>query len=762
MASAQAASAPAPQLRIGAAVRDITPTPDMLPLTRAPDVQMTGVLDPIHVRVIALSSGAATTLIVCAETGRSLGPQLARELSRHVGIPLAAILFTSTHSHATPEVNETWTNLAIEERLAATGSERARAPPVTAQERWVAYAQQQLLAAADEALGHMQDASVGIGYAESYINVNRNSPYNKTVDGKVIEYMALGYNPTGPSDKTVVAIRFNDAAGKPLAFVINYAVHGTVMHANTNLDGKTGISSDIPGMISTFLEQKYPGSVAVWLSGAAGDQAPLFQNQMFTRNPLTGEADVSFSNSYDLLKYLSRIHFADVETALSRITRYEHAVAVNYDYRDGNIPGKKGGDYSVSLQLLRIGDIALIGFPGELFSTLGKAIKQGSPLKNTIVVNHAWQRPYQHPGYHADDAALARGGFGTNGDYLPGHLEPLLVQLTRSMIHETDQWTFRGDGTASNRRGQRVIVGRDGIAGSADDDEILSPAGVVLRQHVSVALDSDGHAYVPLGNGFNLYPGQSHDLGGTDAVIAGFGHYPQSDASGAHADPLSWRLLDIQGEKAVLATSVQLDALQFNPHASDGNDYVTSNLRSWLNSRGGLDLRGDGAGFYNVAFSEDEKRKIVPTRLDGAQGPPFQTVNPEFDHNDRHTPAMPIEDKVWALSGEEVVRYFGSSNPITGPSWDGSVFTTANIYPSAYARARGMKINLGGNGPALVGYGDSWLRTPGPVDGDKYYGIFISSVGNLNGHRLVDGIYGALPAITVSLSGADTQPAPKP
>ena len=67
------------------------------------------------------------------------------------------------------------------------------------------------------------------------------------------------------------------------------------------------------------------------------------------------------------------------------------------------------------------------------------------------------------------------------------------------------------------------------------------------------------------------------------------------------------------------------------------------------------------------------------------------------------------------------------------------------------ARARGVKINEGGNGPATVGYGDSWLRTPGRTEGTVHYAIFVSSLGNFNARREVNNAYGVLPAITVRL-----------
>lgn len=113
---------------------------------------------------------------------------------------------------------------------------------------------------------------------------------------------------------------------------------------------------------------------------------------------------------------------------------------------------------------------------------------------------------------------------------------------------------------------------------------------------------------------------------------------------------------------------------------------------------------------------------------------------------------MDVHDPVWALNGEEAIRHFGPSKLRSSePSRDGSALTNGNIVPTDYARARGVKINIGGNGPATVGYGDSWLRTTGATDGTTYYGMFLSSLGNLNGHRPATNVYGALSVVMVSL-----------
>ncbi len=87
-------------------------------------------------------------------------------------------------------------------------------------------------------------------------------------------------------------LKFESLSGKPIALLINYAVHGVVMGPN-NLQ----VSGDLPGAASRFVEQYYQGDiptrsdggwdlqlkpqektdgvVALWTSGAAGDQNPI-------------------------------------------------------------------------------------------------------------------------------------------------------------------------------------------------------------------------------------------------------------------------------------------------------------------------------------------------------------------------------------------------------------------------------------------------------------------------------------------------------
>ncbi|HEY8741899.1 MAG TPA: hypothetical protein VIU62_02290, partial [Chloroflexota bacterium] len=61
----------------------------------------------------------------------------------------------------------------------------------------------------------------------------------------------------------------------------------------------------------------------------------------------------------------------------------------------------------LEIQVLRLGDVALVGVPGELFCEIGLAIKQQSPAPRTLVVGFA--NNYQ--GYFPTPAAYEEGDY---------------------------------------------------------------------------------------------------------------------------------------------------------------------------------------------------------------------------------------------------------------------------------------------------------------------------------------------------------------
>ena len=82
----------------------------------------------------------------------------------------------------------------------------------------------------------------------------------RCVDGKI----SLGLNPDGPVERTFNLIRVDRLDGSPIALVVNYAMHGTVM-SGQNLK----ISGDAPGVVAAYLEEKL-----TWPDELAGYSVP--------------------------------------------------------------------------------------------------------------------------------------------------------------------------------------------------------------------------------------------------------------------------------------------------------------------------------------------------------------------------------------------------------------------------------------------------------------------------------------------------------
>ena len=441
-------------LLVGAARRAITPTYEngMLPIsyvgTYLPFAKsyLTKVLTDIYVRVIALNDGDETALFICIDSGKGpYGPQFVPLYAEHAGIPADNVFFTTTHNHSVPEIK-----VPIDMDLDINDESYSTL------ERWAKYAFLQTLDAIDEALENLRPAVMGVGYEDSYINVNRLKPYHKD-DGT--EYVGQGYNPKGYSDKTLAVIEFKGLDDKPIAFITNYAMHAIVMYLAPVGDGwNGGVHYDVPGYVAEQLEKKYEGSVAIWASGAAGDQNPIVTNAIVTVDPATGGDTVVRVDHVEtaLVEYLGGIQFDDAQSAIRSIGEWENDVDIATGYAGTTIPSAKTdeetenwaestgatvpatdtgyGEFGVQLQLLRLGDLALIGHGGELYNSFTKALQNNTDIKHLLVFDNVWSHEEQYITYHPDDYAIEHGSYHSTTQYEPGYLEDALISLANELL----------------------------------------------------------------------------------------------------------------------------------------------------------------------------------------------------------------------------------------------------------------------------------------------------------------------------------------
>lgn len=417
------------QLFCGASCAIITPEEKLIPNLRAlRDNTIGGVLDDICVRVIAVGDGESRALLISFDLDKAMNPEEnIRVISKRTQIPEENILLFAVHIHSAPihsyRPEEGINNVLLKAKEVQESTRQ-----------YEEFVQNALYKAVDEAVSTMRPARMGFAYGKSYININRNQDYEYVdKNGKLQTRYCLGANPEIPVDRTLFVMKYEDMDGTPIAFFVNYPVHCAVMHSNQCINGKLGISGDIGGNVSRWLENKYLGCTAVWSSGAAGDINPLILNEMNVPNVETGEMEEWSipGGDYSVLKMLASRHYADImktirsinctidSVEIKGIIEWSYTPGCNHvNLEDGTVEtvtGESVKPYEVRLHLIKIGEVALYGFSGELYSSYTESLKEFTP-PNTIFINHDASF-MAASGYIFDDEALER-----DKDFmLPGH-----------------------------------------------------------------------------------------------------------------------------------------------------------------------------------------------------------------------------------------------------------------------------------------------------------------------------------------------------
>ncbi len=425
-------------LLCGAAKNKITPPAELLPDLRGlMDRHFGGVLDDLFVRVIALKNETDSELLITFDLDKVPCPgEYLHALCETTGVPENNILLAAVHTHTAPiagnRVNEGPNNLFNK--------------PAEVQEathRYEAYIQDVLLKTAKEAIEKAVPARMGVGKGSSYINVDRKMRYEyEENDGSVHGKFAVGVVMDSPIDHTVTLIRFEDLEGKPIAYLINYPVHCCVLNAAPAFGRDLGISGDIAGRVCAWNDERNPGAVTLWCSGAAGDINPIFMYQLDYPDPLTGRVTHASPKSdyYAEMQCLAARHYDDIRRIDRRLICAEHDIplgcAVEMSETEGN-----SEPFKIRLHMMRLGETYLLGASGELYDCFAKSVRTCLPVRDLIVINH-------------DASQLGDGSYivpdyilSLNRPMLPGMMhpnqkaglfEPSFLKLSRKMLETLD------------------------------------------------------------------------------------------------------------------------------------------------------------------------------------------------------------------------------------------------------------------------------------------------------------------------------------
>ena len=240
-----------PQLHAGVARCDITPPIGIAHGNWSAQFHERSEGIDLPLLCTALSIAAGIEEVIIAEwdllyppSGAWLAEARGR-ISALTGVPSDHIRLSASHTHAGPSLDQPWFEAGAE----MIGP-------------YVASLTDRLAGVCMAAHRTMRPAFAGSGKGSCAVNANRRRPHQP---GRPM----LGPDPEGFSDHEVGVIRIDAADGQPIAVLVNYAAHPTILAWDNRL-----ISPDYPGTLRRTVES-VTGATCLFLQGAAGDQDTL-------------------------------------------------------------------------------------------------------------------------------------------------------------------------------------------------------------------------------------------------------------------------------------------------------------------------------------------------------------------------------------------------------------------------------------------------------------------------------------------------------
>jgi len=404
-----------------------------------------GFLDDIEVRVAVVSLNnkkmALISVDICGFYAND-AEQYCAEIERVTSIPKENILLSGTHTHTGPCVTPPKGFKVDEEQI----------------KKYVEFMRQRIADAAKLALDDLKPAKMGhivgqaperVAYIRRYKMKDGSTYTCPPIDDPNIDY------PLGTLDQRVNVVRFDREGGETVV-LMNYGLHADTI-------GGEMISSDWPGWMRRTLEKALDGTKCIFFAGAQGD---VGSTNVHPKDGDMNDTEISFDNEmkspgmarfvgralagtvlqvYDKVKYVDvddiDIIKKDVIVPSNVPTKEELPLAKKYKElheqgRDDEIPYKamqlttavaealrmcrlENGpeSYTVGLTGVKLGPVAMVGIPGEVFTETGVAIKaipgwemiMPCALSNGALGYFPSQSAYEEGGYEARSSQFKSG-----------------------------------------------------------------------------------------------------------------------------------------------------------------------------------------------------------------------------------------------------------------------------------------------------------------------------------------------------------------
>ena len=403
-----------------------------------------GVHDDLAAQALVLSDGANRVAIAGVDVlaiGIRIADDIRERVAAETDVRPDSILICATHTHSAPAFNIFATPRADANRAEGRDLEWERALP------------QKIASAIIQANENLEPATLRVATAPFTLGINRRlmRPHHQ---------VQLAANRVGPADAEVMALGAYRPDESAIAFLTNYPCHGVVLCEDNLL-----YSRDWPGFAMDEIEGASASAgrlpISIFVQGATGNIDPRsrgnfevaeqFGREMgratfdaLQRARKIGDARISLrriplslklkDNRADLA--VARACAAQTQASLDshrggdgfqlKRLRDHHAQSLaalgalelleEQNRRDRRVDIARG-ELATAMTITTVGNLAIVGIPGELFVELGIALKANPQFPHTFVAGYCndligyipTRAAYAEGGYEVDTARIAAG-----------------------------------------------------------------------------------------------------------------------------------------------------------------------------------------------------------------------------------------------------------------------------------------------------------------------------------------------------------------
>ncbi|NLL83752.1 MAG: hypothetical protein GX230_05850 [Lentisphaerae bacterium] len=410
-------------LQAGTGVVDITPLKPMF-LVGYPHVDRIsqGAHDPLYATALCLKSGGTSLILVSVDIlfiEKSTAARCRAAISEATGVPVENIVITATHTHSGPVTFE-YLSMSADPVLPKPDPE------------------------------YMTQFEAGITVAATTAWRDTKAALLATTTAYVEGVGCNRLSPEAVRDPAAGILYVVDAAErKPLAVLMAYAMHPTVLHEDSLL-----VSSDFPHFTRAVIKKNFPGATVLYHTAPGGNLSPRYhvKGQTFAeaerlgarlgeivcealskleaaafesapvlgaasklvdlpvrKFPAVGESERLLTAAVETFERLKREGAAHgpVRTAECVVFGAEERVVLSRTQDEGGLAPWLARALPAEVQALRIGETNVVALPGELFVEYGLEVKRR--LSGQTVVFSLANGELQ--GYIVTPEADAAGGY---------------------------------------------------------------------------------------------------------------------------------------------------------------------------------------------------------------------------------------------------------------------------------------------------------------------------------------------------------------